>query len=124
MNKHGAGFMFYIKKIIPCSEISSNILLKNEDLQSFHKEIGSDYVLDYTIPPISPNQNKILFFDTLSKELRSLSVRYYNFILLRDFNLTVENKNLKSFINVFYLKNLAKTPACKKRMGNGNKKWK
>ena len=61
-----------------------------------------------------------MFLDNLNKELTNLAVRYDNFILLRDFNLTVRNKNLNSFMNVFYLENLIKTstrfesinPAC------------
>ena len=57
-----------------------------------------------------PNQNKDVFLDNLSKELTNLTVRYDGFILLGDFKLTLGSKNLNSFMKIFNLQNLVKTP--------------
>ena len=48
--------------------------------------------------------------DYSSNELTNLAVRYDNFVILGDFNLTTENKNLDLFMNVFDLESLTKTP--------------
>ena len=54
-----------------------------------------------------------MLLDRLSKELPNPVVRYDNFIILGDFDieiLTVKSKNLNSFMKVFSLENLVKTP--------------
>ena len=57
----------------------------------------------------SPNQNWNIFLDYSSNELTNLAVRYDNFVILGDFNLTTENKNFDLFMNVFNLESLTKT---------------
>ena len=60
----------------------------------------------------APNQHENVFLDYLTKELTNLAVRYDKFILLGDSNLTIKNKNLNSFLNVFNLETLVTTPKC------------
>ena len=50
--------------------------------------------------------------DYLSKELTNLTVHCGNFILLGDFNFTIENQNFDSFMDIFHLESLIKTPTC------------
>ena len=47
----------------------------------------------------SPSQNENYFFDILSKVLTTQTCQYENVILIGDFNLTVNKKNLGVFMN-------------------------
>ena len=42
----------------------------------------------------SPSQNENYFFDILSKFLSKQTCQYENVLLIRDFNLTVNNQNV------------------------------
>ena len=47
----------------------------------------------------SPSQNENYFLDILSKVLGKQTCQYENVMLIGDFNLTVNNKNLGLFMN-------------------------
>ena len=55
---------------------------------------------------------KSIFLDNLSLPLTKMSCEYENVMLIGDFNLTVENKNLEVFMNAFDLECLIKKPTC------------
>ena len=102
-NNRGGGTIFYINENIPCRKLNSNILQKEvEPISVEFSLINRKWNL--------PIKNEGVFLDDLGKELKNLAFCYDNFILLRDFNLTVENKNFNSFMNFFNLENLIKTP--------------
>ena len=48
-----------------------------------------------------PSQNDKYFLDNLSLILNKLTCQFDNFILMGDFNLYVEDKNLKAFMSTF-----------------------
>ena len=52
------------------------------------------------------------FLDNLSIALTKMSCEYENVMLIGDFNLTAENKNLEVFMNTFDLECLIKKPTC------------
>ena len=58
-----------------------------------------------------PLQNEKYFLDNLSLALTKMSCEYGHVMLVGDFNLTVENKNLQVFMTTFDL-HLIKKPTC------------
>ena len=50
------------------------------------------------------------FYENLSLVLTKMSCEYKNVLLIGDFNLTVENKNLEVFMNTLDLECLIKEP--------------
>ena len=60
----------------------------------------------------SPSQNENYFLDILSKVLSKQTCQYENVMLIGDFNLTVNNKNLGVFMNTFNLDSLINKPTC------------
>ena len=57
------------------------------------------------------NLSKSVFLESVSKRLSIYLDTYENVILL-DFNMTPEDKNLQFFANFFNLKHLIKKPTC------------
>ena len=57
-----------------------------------------------------PSQNEKYFLDNLSKNLSELTCQHDKPILIGDFNLTADNKNLEIFINTFNLECLINKP--------------
>ena len=59
-----------------------------------------------------PSQNNFHnnFLNNLSPVINRLTCQYENLILICDFNMTTENKNLKDFMNSFGLECLIKKP--------------
>ena len=60
----------------------------------------------------SPSQNENYSLDILSKVFSKQTCQYENGMLIGDFNLTVNNKNLGMFMNTFNLDNLINKPTC------------
>ena len=60
----------------------------------------------------TPSQNKNNFLDNLSLAINRLTCQYEKFMLISDFNLTIENRNLEAFMNSFGLECLIKKPTC------------
>ena len=60
----------------------------------------------------SPSQNENYFFDILSKVLSKQTYQYENVMLIGGFNLAVNNKNLRVFMNTFNLDSLINKPTC------------
>ena len=58
----------------------------------------------------APSQNDKYYIENLPKNFDELTRQYDKTMLIRDFNLTTENKNLKTFINAFNLKCLINKP--------------
>ena len=59
-----------------------------------------------------PSQNDKHFLDNLSLILNKLTCQFDNFILMGNFNLTVEDKNLEVFMNTFDMECLINKPTC------------
>ena len=59
-----------------------------------------------------PSQNENYFLDILSKVLSKQTCQFENILLIRDLNLTVNNKILGVFMNTFNLESLINEPTC------------
>ena len=60
----------------------------------------------------APSQNNSLFLENMSKNLSRYLDSYENITLLRDFNVTPEDKNLQHFTDTFSLEHLINEPTC------------
>ena len=57
-------------------------------------------------------KTKNFFISNISKTINAYSTKYGNILLMGDFNLTVENKNLKELLNLLNLKSLISSQTC------------
>ena len=84
---------FYINENIPCRVLNPNILHTKKSEFSLEFSLRNWKWLGIGLYKPA-NQNKRVL-DNRSEGLTNLAVRYDNFILLRDFKLTVGNKTLE-----------------------------
>ena len=101
-NKHGGGLLFYINENIPCKLINDEIIPSDIEMIIFESLVKTRKWLCIGVYK-SPSQNENYFLDILSKVLTMQTCQYENLILIGDFNLTVNKKNLGVFMNTFNL---------------------
>ena len=110
-NKHGGGIMFYFNENISCKTVNVEGLLDDCEVTLVELSIkGRKWLCIGLYEP--PSQNEKYFLENLSLALTKMSCKYQNLMLIGDFNLTVENKNLGVFMNRFDLECLIKKPTC------------
>ena len=67
----------------------------------------------------NPNKSNIYpHLESLSRNLDLFSSKYDNFLVVGDFNVPVEEANIKNFCKRFSLKNVIKDPTCYKNPNN------
>ena len=109
--KHGRGIMFYINENIPCKTVTVEGVPDDCEVTLIELSIKSRKWLCIGLYK-PPAQNEKYFLDNLSLALTKMSCEYENVMLIGDFNLTVENKNLEVFMNAYDLECLIKKPTC------------
>ena len=110
-NEHSGGIKFYINENIPCKTVNAEGLPDDCEVTLIELSIKSRKW--FCIGLYKPHsQNEKYFLDNLSLALTIMSYEYENVILIGDFNLTAENKNLEVFMNAFDLESLIKKPTC------------
>ena len=92
-NKHGGGLLFYINENIPCKLINDKIIPNDIEMIMFEFLVKSRKFLCIGLYK-SSSQNENCFLDILSKVLSKQTCQYENVMLIGDFNLTVNNKQL------------------------------
>ena len=110
-NKHGGGLLFYISENIPCKPINDEIIPSDIEMIMFEFLVKTRKWLCIGLYK-SPSQNENYFLDILSKVLSKQTCQYENVMLIGDFNLTVNNKNLGVFMNTFNRGSLINKPTC------------
>ena len=100
--KHGVGLLFYIDENIPCKLINDLIIPVDIEMIMFEFLVKTRKLLCIGLYK-SPSQNKNYFIDILSKVLSKQTCQYENVMLIRDFKLTVNNKNLGVFMDTLNL---------------------
>ena len=109
--KHGGGIMFYISKNIPCKRV--NVEGLPDDCEVTLIQLSTQSRKWLCIGLYKPSsQNGKYFLDNLALTLIKMFCEYENVMLIGDFNLTAENKNLEVFMNTFNLKCLIKKLTC------------
>ena len=110
-NKHGEGLLFYINENIPCKLINDQKIPRDIKMIIFEFLVKTRKWLCTGLYK-SPSQHENYSFDILSKFLRKQKRQYENVMLIADFNLTVNNKNLEVLLITFNLDGLINKPTC------------
>ena len=97
-NKHDGGIMFYINENIPCKTVNAEGLPNDCEITLIELSIKSRKWLCIGLYK-PPSQNEKYFLGNLSLALIKMSCEYENVMLIGDFYLPVENKNLEVFMN-------------------------
>ena len=110
-NCHGGGILCYINENIPSKTVNAEGIEKDCEIILIEFSIKTRKWLCIGLyKPPSQNENNIL--DNLSLVINRLICQYENFMLIGNFNMTIENKNLEVFMNSFGLKCLITKPTC------------
>ena len=114
-NRDGGGIMLFIRNDIPAKVVSTDY----RPIESFCLELNfrnKKWLLNCSYntkrSSIEPN------LDSLSKSIDSLSSKCDNFILLGNFNSCMENSSMKTFGQIYKLRNLINEPTCFKNRDN------
>ena len=99
----------YVNENIPLKQLNS----QKDDSETLFLEINLHLRKWLIIGAYkSPDQSKSVFLESLSKSLFIYLDTCENVILLGDFNMTPEDKNLQLFADPFNLEHLIRKPAC------------
>ena len=109
-NKYGGGIMFYINENIPSRKLDFEFQDNLEILFIEFSLRNRKWLCIGLYKP--PSLNEVFFLDSLNKVITSLLNCYENILLIGDFNITINNKNLNTFMNVFDLESLITSPTC------------
>ena len=113
----GGGILLYIRQDIPSKYIKK--ITVNESFEGFFVEINlrsKKWLLGCSY---NPHKEKIIsHLNNLSTALDKLCTNYENIILLGDFNVEVEEKNMSEFMSLYNLRNLVKQKTCFKNPEN------
>ena len=106
----GRGLCIFINGNIPLKQLN----LQKNDSETLFLEINlclRKWLIVGAYKP--PDQSKSVFLKSLSKSLSThLDTLYENVIILVDFKMTPEDKNLQTFADSFNLEHLIKKPTC------------
>ena len=114
---HGGGVMFFIRDDLASKEIETYNLPDNVEGLFLEMIIRKSKWLVFG--GYNPHKEKAPdFLKHVSKELDALLPKYENLLLLGDFNVTIEEKPLEDFCEIYNLKNLINVPTCYKNPRN------
>ena len=106
----GRGLCIFINGNIPLKQLN----LQKNDSETLFLEINlclRKWLIVGAYKP--PDQSKSVFLKSLSKSLSThLDTLYENVIILVDFKMTPEDKNLQTFADSFNLEHLIKKSTC------------
>ena len=114
-NKNGGGILLFVGEDIPAKVLSHDF----PSTESFFVEIilhKKKWLINCSYNPTKNNIKNHL--ETISRALDTFSTKYENLVLLGDFNVCVDDENMKNFCNSYSLKSLIKQPTCYKNPEN------
>ena len=92
-NCHGGGVLCYINENIPSKIVNVEGIVKECEIVLIEFSIKTrKWLFIGLYKPPSQNENNVL--ENLSLIINRLTCQYENFMLIGDFNMTIENKNL------------------------------
>ena len=100
----------YFNEIIPVKQLN----LHKINIETLFLEINL-HLRKYLMIGAHKPTDQSVFLESLSKNLSIYLATYENIILLGDFSMTPEDKNLQIVADSFYLERLIKKPTCFKR---------
>ena len=107
-NCRGGGIMMYIREDTP----SKLLPIENQPIEGFYVEINLRKKKWLLCGTYIPHRNNIaIHLDSLSKKVALYSSAYDNYILIGDFNIEADSKEMSSFCGTFDLTSLKKEPS-------------
>ena len=110
-NEHGSGVLCYVNENIPCKMVSVERVSDDCEIILIEFSVKTRKWL-YIGLYRPPSQNDKNFLDKLSLIMNKLTCQFDNIMLMGNFNLTVENKNLEVFKSTFDMECFIKKPTC------------
>ena len=110
-NKHGGGILCYVNENILCKMVNIEGVPDDCEIILIEFSIKTRKWLCIGLYK-PPSQNDKNFLDDLSLILNNRTCQFDNFILMGDFNLTVEDKNIEVFTRTFDMECLINKPKC------------
>ena len=109
--KDGGGLLVYIRNGIVAHQLDSFKFAEGIECISLEVNLNKKkWVLLSVYRP--PTQSEEIFLDNLGRALDKYSGEFENFIILGDFNMTVNERELKNFLDLYSLKSMIKEPTC------------
>ena len=98
---------------------SKLLLINNQPIEGFYIEINLRKKKWLLCSSYNPNRDNIgNHLDSLSRNLALYSSTYENYIIIDDFNIEADSKEMSSFCDTFDLTSLIKEPTCYKNPDN------
>ena len=107
--RNGGGIILFIRDDIPAKVVSTD----DRPIESFYVELN--FLKKKWLLNCSDNTKHSSIeshLDSHSKSKDSLLSKYDNFLLLSDFNSCMEDSPMKTFVEIYKLRNVIKKPAC------------
>ena len=109
--KDGGGLLVYIRNGIVAHQLDSFTFAEGIECISLEVNLNKKkWVLLSVYRP--PTQSEEIFLDNLGRALDRYSGEFENFIILGDFNMTVNEGELKNFLDLYSLKSMVREPTC------------
>ena len=109
--KDGGGLLVYIRNGIVAHQLDSFTFAEGIECISLEVNLNKKkWVLLSVYRP--PTQSEEIFLDNLGRALDKYSGEFENFIILGDFNMTVNEGELKNFLDLYSLKSMVREPTC------------
>ena len=113
-DQKGGGIMLYFREDLPAKLLSIDRTNDSGFVQLNLKR--TKWLISYSN---NPNKSNIYsHLESLSRNLDLFSSKYENYLVVGNFNVSVEEANIKNFCERFSLKNLIKDLTCFKNPGN------
>ena len=114
-NCRGGGIMLYVREEIPSKLLS----IENQPIEGFYVEIKLRKKKWLLCGTYNPHRNNVAnHLDSFSKNLALYSSAYDNYIVIGDFNVEADSKEMSSFCDTSDLTSLIKEPTCYKNPDN------
>ena len=112
-NANGGGLLVYVRSDIPSRQLNSFKFSEGVECISFEINLRKKKWALFSVyrPPTQSQDN---LFENLGRALDHYSDNYENFMFIGDFNMTETEEQLKTFLELYSLKNLVKEPTCYK----------
>ena len=109
--KDGGGLLVYIRNGIVAHRLDSFTFAEGMECISIEVNLNKKkWVLLSVYRP--PTQSEEIFLDNLGRALDKYSGEFETFIILGDFNMTVNEGELKNFLDLYSLKSMVREPTC------------
>ena len=110
-NRYGGGLILYVQEGIPCKPLKMLLFdLKIEIIGLEFHQMKRKWLFVGTYKP--PVVNVLEFTNELIKILHYFSRKYENLIIIGDLNMSIENVQLNTLLQLFNLNALMNSPTC------------